>query len=407
MRDHPLYWDPRHPEYKDSAKKLRMLEQFGEQIGHSGKNILSISLSILIDLSVIEMHLERPAESIRRKWHGLRTSYARERAAHERAAAGTHAPKRHEWRYYQAMCFLRETQEPPMACVPLEPLITLEESPHELSPDSTNGNLRDISDDHNNTHLHQPHNSSFRSHHHMFDTSLSSNAHSSPSNSPPPFHSEAGVRDSDNISPSSRSALATLPLGLPPPPPLLPVTVNRSNKNRFKRNTVNGRSSNESIATNKIHNQSNNRNSHNDQNKTTTTSYKVLPSPVQKQSSLTSYKAKNRSSAGSRKRTKPEVSAPLRCHTSACFDQLDRDGMDDDDSGQTNQMVSSPGWLSPALSNITHSSRKSIGPGIDSNQNGSQSSLLSLNSPSKYFTLLPRKLSKVLNTPICFSNCAE
>lgn len=36
MRNHPIHWDARHPEYKDSGKKWRMLEKFGDSIGYSG-----------------------------------------------------------------------------------------------------------------------------------------------------------------------------------------------------------------------------------------------------------------------------------------------------------------------------------------------------------------------------------
>lgn len=145
------------------------------------------------------------AEAIRRKWHGLRTSYARERAAHERAAAGTHAPKRHEWRYYQAMHFLRETQEAPTVCVPLEPLITLLESPHPISSDSIDSN------------------------------SVKSTVNSTLSSCLSLTSSVSNSKSKCSKNKSSKAFLDTLP----PPPPLLPVGKSNARKRFVDSNSNN------------------------------------------------------------------------------------------------------------------------------------------------------------------------
>ena len=128
----------------------------------------------------------------------MRTSFARERTAHLRASTGEQAPKRHEWRYYQAMSFLKDITDPPVPCAPLEPLITLEESPNELSPAE--------GDDHfqSNLLLHHHHYSLHHNHHQMMMY--------------------------DSGSPSSQ----LLQQSLPPPPPLHPVGLARP-RNRNKK----------------------------------------------------------------------------------------------------------------------------------------------------------------------------
>jgi hypothetical protein len=263
------------------------------------------------------------------------------------------------------MCFLRETHEPPIACVPLEPIITLEESPNELSPGSTSAHPFDASpkssrrqSQHHNHHIHShPHHNHTHQHHLAQQATYQ---RGSLSDSPPPS------------SPSPQAALAALPHGLPPPPPLLPVGGVARNRTRSKRN----------ISAEHL----------------TSTSSSAVKGAKSRTSNGSAAKSKRSSSSTSvRKRTRPET-IPFDYLTNG-HDETDPDDPeeeeeeeDDDDEDDHNDSNASSGWVSPPITNGNGSlSRKSNGSLLESKgdfSSSQNSNLLSLNSSSTC-TLFP------------------